>query len=117
MNLDMAEQPSNLWGQIQLEAWRDTPCMRGRVANEDDVRDGRTVFYVEGPSQAADLPLPRCALLHDEERGTPLPVILIQAESRSDGEILFGYRALNGGNGICVSGEVDLLDGPDETFH
>jgi|SRR5579862_674615 len=113
----MAEQAGNLWGKIRLEDWRDTPCLRGRVASEDDVRDGRAVYYVDGPSQVADISLPRCALLHDEERAAALPVILIQAETRSDGEILFGYRPLNGGNGICVSGDVELLDGPDDTFH
>jgi hypothetical protein len=54
----------------------------------------------------------------DRERGQPGSslVILIQAESRSDGEVFIGYRPLSGGIGICVLGEVDLLDGPDETF-
>ena len=85
----MAEQSGNIWGQIQLEAWRDTPCTQGRVASEEDVREGRAVFYVDGPSQAADLPLPHCALVR-EERGALLPVILIQAESRHDGKILVG---------------------------
>ncbi len=116
MNLVMAEQPDNLWGQIRPEAWRDTPCTPGRVAIEDDVREGRAVFYIDGPSQAAEVRLPRCALLH-EEGGKVLPVILIQAESRSDGEVLVGYRPLVGGNGICMLGEVDLLDGPDEMFN
>ena len=111
----MAEASDDIWGKIQLEAWHDTPCVQGRVASEDDVREGRAVFYVDGPSQAADVSLPHCALLH-EEGGAQSPVILIQAENRSDGEVLVGYRPLRGGNGICVMGEVDLLDGPNETF-
>jgi len=111
----MAEQDSNLWGQIKLETWSDTPCTLGRIANERDVQEGRAVFYVDGPSQAADIPLPRCALLH-EDGSKILPVILIQAESRDDGEVLVGYRPLSGGNGICMLGEVDLLEGPNEMF-
>jgi hypothetical protein len=113
MNLVMAEQPDNLWGEIQITAWRDTPCTRGRIAREDDVREGRAVFYVDGPSQTAEVPLPHCAVLH-EEGGKTVPVILIQAESRSDGEVFVGYRPLSGGNGICLLGDVDLLDGPDD---
>jgi hypothetical protein len=111
----MAEQPADLWGRIQPENWRDTPCTLGRIAGEGDVKQGRAVFYVDGPSQAAEFPLPRCALLH-EAGAKILPVILIQAESRDDGKVLVGYRPLSGGNGICMLDEVDLLDGPDEGF-
>lgn len=111
----MTEQPAGLWGRIQSENWRDTPCVLGRVASEGDVQQGRAVFYVDGPSQAADVPLPRCALLH-EDRGKAMPVILIQAESRDDGKVLLGYRPLSDGNGICMLEDVDLLDGPDEMF-
>jgi hypothetical protein len=111
----MNEQPGDIWGRIDASAWQRTPCVHGRVASENDVREGRAVFYVDGPSQAAQVPLPRCALLR-EEGGSILPVILIQAEARYDGEVLVGYRPLRGGNGICTLRELDLLDGPDEMF-
>jgi hypothetical protein len=111
----MSEQPADLWGRIQSDNWRDTPCTLGRIASKGDVQRGRAVFYVDGPSQAADVPLPCCALVH-EEGARVIPVILIQAESRDDGKVLVGYRPLSGGNGICMLDEVDLLDGPDEMF-
>jgi len=112
----MAEEPRDLWGPIQLESWRATPCIQGRAANEDDVREGRAAFYMVGSSPAADITLPHCAVLQIEN-GKRLPVILIQAESDGNGRVLVGYRPLNGGNGVCMLWEVDLLDGPDETFN
>jgi hypothetical protein len=111
----MADERMGLWGRIPIEGWQETPYTTGRVANEEDVREGRAVFYVDGPSQAADLRLPRCALLA-EEGGNAQPVIAIQAEVRYDGEVLIGYRPLTGGNGICMLKELVLLDGPDHSF-
>jgi hypothetical protein len=43
----MAEQSGNLWGQIQLETWRDTPCSPGRTANEGDVQKGGLYFMLK----------------------------------------------------------------------
>ena len=112
----MPGQQGNLWGAIESQAWHDTPCISGRVATEHDVREGRAVFYVSGPSHAANLPLPHCALLHDDDHHIT-PVILIQAEDRDDGEVLVGYRPLVGGNGICLLSELELLEGPNELFN
>lgn len=111
----MAESPNQNWGEIKLEIWQNTPFTAGRVANEDDVREGRAVFYVDGPSEAATLSLPRCALLR-ENGGHARPVVVIQAEVRFDGKIFVGYRPLAGGNGVCTLDELDLLDGPNELF-
>ncbi len=64
----------NLWGPIAMANWRDTPCIRGRVATEDDANAGRAVFYLnlsEGQeSRPVDLDLPRCAILHEEVKAT-----------------------------------------------
>src|ERR1022692_721031 len=113
----MADQSStnreDLWGAVDRQAWRETPCTIGRAANEQDVREGRAVFYVEGPSEPVGLTLPHCGLLR-EENGQKLLVIIIQAESHQAGEVLIGYRPLRGGNGICTLHEVDLLAAPDE---
>jgi hypothetical protein len=102
----------DLWGPIQRDKWRNTPCTMGRVANEDDVREGRAVFYVASPSLAADMVLPRYGLLREGDT-EPLPVVLIQAERRDDGEVIVGYRPLAGGNGICFLKELELLDDPE----
>jgi hypothetical protein len=29
-----------LWGKIDVDQWRETPCLRGRIAVEQDVKDG-----------------------------------------------------------------------------
>lgn len=36
----------DLWGPILVEQWQQTPCLRGRIAVEQDVKDGRAVFYL-----------------------------------------------------------------------
>ena len=38
----------DLWGPIDQEHWQATPCIRGRQATEQDVKDGYAVFYVNG---------------------------------------------------------------------
>lgn len=34
------------WGKFDVEKWRDLPCIKGRVAVEQDVIDGRAVFFI-----------------------------------------------------------------------
>ena len=98
-----------------MRGWRDTPCTADRVAQEEDVREGRAVFYVNGPSEPVEMALPHGALLRDED-GQVVPVIVIRAESTNCGEVV-GYRPLKGGNGVCAPNELELLDRPDSRFH
>jgi hypothetical protein len=122
----MEEAPTekqNLWGPIALAHWRETPCIRGRVAIEDDVRVGRAVFYLdisEGQeTHPVDLELPCPAILHSED-SADLPVIVIQVEEgighSGVANRIAGYRMLAGGNGICMIHELDLLQEPDYRF-
>jgi hypothetical protein len=112
-----------VWGPIAMANWRETPCIRGRAATEDDANAGRAVFYLdvsEGQeSHPVDLDLPRCAILHEEDEGD-LPVIVIQAENGNNGtgavELIAGYRPLTGGNGICMLYQLELLPEPDHRF-
>ena len=53
---------TDLWGPIQASDWRNTPCVVGRPATEDDVAAGNAVFYVPGDSAAASMTLPCCAV-------------------------------------------------------
>jgi hypothetical protein len=96
--------------------WQQTPHLTGRVAEEQDVKDGRAVFYLQDAHEIgaayADIGLPRCGIFL--ESGTP--VIIIQSE-RVDEKHYVGYRPLSGGNGICLISEVQLLEKPDERFH
>jgi hypothetical protein len=122
---DAASETPNLWGPIAVASWQATPCIRGRVATEADVKGGTAVFYLdltEGQdSRPFDLALPRCAILtggNDHEHG--VPVILIQVETSINNENqvknFAGYRPLAGGNGICLLHELELLKEPDARF-
>ena len=116
-------EPEDDCGPIALASWRETPCVRGRAAAEDDAKAGRAAFYLnlsEGQeSQPVDLDLPRCAVLHDEDEGD-LPVIGILAEEGNNGagavEVIAGYRPLMGGIGVCMFYQLELLPGPDHRF-
>jgi hypothetical protein len=107
----------DLWGAIDVERWQETPCLRGRVAVEQDVKDGKAVFYIQDAEQTGVLPvdvgLPRCAIFTED--GQSIPVIVIQSE-RMDDTLSVGYRPLSGGNGICTSAEIGL-ERPDERFY
>jgi hypothetical protein len=90
----------------------------GCLADEDDVKAGRAVFYFDRPDvtvRPIDSDLPRCGLLRDD-RGNITPVVAVQAESHPPGKVLVGYRPLTGGNGICTIDELELLDRPDSRF-
>jgi len=63
---------------------------------------------VDGPSTAFAIPLPHCASFQ-EEGGSAVPVLVIQAETQDGSKVLIGYGPLSGGNGICTFDEVQLL--------
>lgn len=108
----------DLWGAVDVERWQETPCLRGRVAVEQDVKDGRAVFYIQDAEQTGvvpvDIGLPRCAIFTED--GQSIPVIVIQSERMTDTHSV-GYRPLSGGNGICTIAEIELLERPDERFY
>lgn len=110
---------NELWGNINIQDWQNTPCISKRIAVEDDVKAGRAVFYLQDPEEIGAEPiafeLPSCAILFDEETDEELPVIVIQAEEAEE-KTYIGYRPLNGGNGICTLAEVKLLSEPTKEF-
>ncbi len=107
-----------LWGQIDVERWRETPCLRGRIAVEQDVKDGRAVFYLGNAAEIGaapvDIGLPHCCVVHADD--IHVPAIVIQSE-HAEPKHYIGYRPIRGGNGMCLLSEVELLDEPDERFH
>ena len=115
-------RPEELWGPIAMANWRETPCVRGRVATEDDAKAGSAVFYLnlsEGQeSHPIDLDLPRCAIFHEDGEDA-LPVIVVQAEEGNNGstQLIAGYRPLTGGNGIYMLYQLEFLSGPDQRFN
>ena len=106
---------TDLWGKIDISAWEELPCVRGRPATEEDVREGRAVFYVPTGSVAANQQLPFCALQKLED-GELTAVVAIQAELSDTGEMIVGVRYVDGGNGICTLPELVMLQGPNELF-
>jgi hypothetical protein len=101
---------------IDLANWKETPCLTGRAATVDDVAAGRAMFAAPGSdSKPIDLKLPRCAIHTDEKTGTKVPVIVVQAEDVG-GKKTIGFRFLNGGTGVDMLFELQLLDGPDDRF-
>jgi len=99
---------NDLWGAIPLAEWSKVPYIRGRVATEQDVEQGRAVFFVEGTSTPVDMELP-CRGVQRLVDGVEQLVVVIQAEVTESG-ILYGVRPLDGGNGTCLDFEVRLLD-------
>ena len=49
------------------------------------------------------------------EKEGPVPVVIIQAEILA-GQTFLGVRYLNGGDGVCMLDEAELLPEPDERF-
>lgn len=99
---------SQLWGAIPLAEWSRVPYVSGRVATEQDVAEGRAVFYVEGNSRPVEMELP-CRGVQRVVDGIEQLVVIIQAE-HTDSGMLYGVRPIEGGNGICLAHEVRLLD-------
>lgn len=104
-----AEEPKNLWGPISLKDWRSTVATIGKAADEEDVKAGRAVFYVDGASEHQEIPLPSLAHWMSSEPPGEL-VVIIQAEITDQGVVL-GVRPLSGGNAVVTFEEVELLDG------
>lgn len=109
-----------LWGSINVSDWKNTPYIIGRTASENDIEKGLAVFSIGQASTISpvDLDLPLCGVVYEEDdegNEAKTPVIVIQAE-KADETIYIGYRNLNGGNGVCLSGEIELLEEPNELF-
>ena len=114
----MAFSEDILWGPINMQKWKDTPCVSGRLATEQDIKEGKAVFYISGDRselKPIKISLPACAIHHDEQSKKSTPVILIQAEETPKVKAI-GFRFLSGGNGVCTLAELEILKSPDERF-
>jgi hypothetical protein len=100
----------DLWGPIHINKWHLTPCVRSRIAIEQNVRDGFAVFYFSNAAEIeavpADIGVPRLATRYTEGEA-PQTVVIIQSEQAGDKHYI-GYRTLTGGNGMCFRHEVEL---------
>lgn len=114
----MAFSDDTLWGPVDMHQWKDTPCISGRLATEQDIKEGKAVFYLDGDRselKPIQISLPACAIWHDSESKKATPVILVQAEETPKVKAI-GFRFLSGGNGVCTLAELEILKSPDERF-
>lgn len=110
--------PTDIWGPIDIDHWQVVPSTSGRIATEDDVRAGQATFYLGSPAEIgaafAEMALPHCAIWRDEQ-GQQVPVVIIQSEQAGNRHYI-GFRLLDGGNGVGLRFEFQLLDAPNELF-
>ncbi|WP_434938544.1 hypothetical protein ACRWQN_14605 [Shewanella sp. HL-SH8] len=104
-----------MWESFDPNDWESLPHLSGRVATEDDVKNGVAVFYIPEGSFALNAMLPTCVIQIDEETGERTPAVVIQAEQAGE-QVYLGLRYLTGGNGICGLDEVEQLEEPNEEF-
>ena len=107
-----------MWTKIDVDQWQQTPCLRDRVPAEQDVKDGRAVFYLGNAAEIGaahvDIGSPHCAVIHAD--GQHIPAVVTQSE-RAGGKHYIGYRPISGGNSVCALSEVELLSEPDARFY
>jgi len=103
---------------IEGDRWKELPCLTDHVATEEDVREGRAVFYLRPLNEISvrflDIGLPHCAIFKDENEHQ-YPVVVVQSELAGDIHYM-GFRFLERGNGIGYRSEIELLDKPNELF-
>ena len=105
-------------GPVNVDKWKSVPCVKGRLATDQDTRAGRAVFVFNGGLASVhplDIALPHCAIWHDADRREDVPVVCIQAEEK-DGKKVVGFRIVKGGLGVGLLSELTLLDTPDARF-
>ena len=101
----------NLWGPVMLNNWQTVLYIKNKIATEQDVIDGKAVFYIgncDGEHNALNIPIPSTAYHIDNETSEKKLVIVIQAEKANDQEVI-GIRYFDGGNGICLLGELEFI--------
>ncbi len=103
-----------MWEAIEVETWKSVPYISGRVATENDVQEGRAVFYIPLGSEPYETELPLFALQLEEGSSEKIPCIAIQIENTSEGTTV-GVRYLDGGNGVGMADDFEFYsDIPNE---
>ena len=106
----------DVWGPIDVASWRNLPACTAKLATEEDVENGRAVFFVPvgteyEPSSVYPIELPFPAILIESNK----PVIAIQCEE-VNGKVAVGFRYVAGGNGLCLLDELEVLRDVDARF-
>lgn len=98
-----------MWDVIEKNKWKDVSFISGRAATEQDVKDGRAVFYIPSGSEPYEAELPLFAIHLDESNGEKTPCVVIQIEKTPEGTTV-GVRYFDGGNGVGMATEFEFYN-------
>lgn len=97
---------------IGINNWLDTLVIRDRVATEEDVESGIAAFVLKKTkAEPYRIDLPALAEIRSEtpnQKSEMKKIVIIQAEKIADGDVMVGYRFLNGKYGVATFNEVTL---------
>ncbi len=97
---------------IDMNNWQKTPFIKGRIATERDVKEGRAIFYINAKEKnhiPLNVTIPSLAYHNDQKNGVKTKVIVIQAEQTSEQKVA-GIRYLDGSEGACLMEELEFVD-------
>ncbi|RRO25529.1 hypothetical protein [Flavobacteriaceae bacterium 14752] len=97
---------------IDLKNWIETPHVSGRLATEEDVKNGSATFLVDDKSEehkALNIKIPSLAYHFDQETNEKKPVVVIQGEKVGDQKVI-GIKYLDGTDGVCLLFELEFVD-------
>ena len=92
--------------------WQQTPHIKGKVANENDVKERRAIFTIDpkkGVLTPLNIKIPSLAYHIDQETKERILVVVIQAEQCGDKKVA-GIRYSDGSEGACLLYELEFLD-------
>ena len=100
--------------EFTLDNWEHHPCVKGRPAVEQDVRENRAVFAAAGTGTEdvapVDCPIP--AVL-TRANGDRISVLILQAQWSADRSgYIFGAVDQSGKPYVATSGETLILKSP-----
>ena len=105
---------NSVWAPVDLSAWSSVPAVTGRIATEEDVRQGAAVFFDRtGESSVyGEVDLPALAIYTNSGDGSQEQVVVIQLETK-DNKVLAGVRPLEGGSLICTIEQLNFVSESD----
>lgn len=85
------------FNSININNWKNTPHVKGRLATLDDVKQGRAIYVSSGYKKyiPVNLKIPFIACLIDARTERKDTIVVIQAH-KIDGGIYTGYRTFHG---------------------
>ena len=96
---------------ININNWKKTPHVKGRLATKDDVEKNRAIYASNGTRKntSVNLEIPFLACIIDARTERKDTVVVIQAD-KVNGKIFTGYRTFHsGGYGTALLEHFDII--------